>query len=245
MNSPKHQYCNIKVPLKFNPQSLRQFSVEFQQAIDDPKLRVIVLIGHQDYFSMGMDLDYITENPAPDFINQAQDLFKQIKHAPKAIIAKVENQVIAGGLELLTLVDLIIATDNATFCLPEATFNITPTIVISSLKQRMRATDIQHMVWTCESIDANKALTYGLIDQLTDKHNLDKTIHHWVKKFARISPCVIKNTKQLMQQQSNFDESLALGCQLFEQSINDQTTINTMRRYLEDIRLFNQEYAND
>ncbi|MCV6639433.1 enoyl-CoA hydratase/isomerase family protein [Candidatus Albibeggiatoa sp. nov. NOAA] len=235
----------VQVPLKFNPETMSTFAHEFQKALDNTKTKVIVLTGNDNYFSIGMDLEYLTTQLDDGFITEAGSIFKQVKHSHKPVIAKVENNVIAGGLELLSLSDFIVTTTNATFCLPEASFNITPSIVMSSLTDRMRAKDIKYMVLTSEVISAEKALEIGLVDDVVEPDDIDAKIMAWVKKLKRVSQSVVQDSKFLLSQKAEFDDLLDMGCQMFEAKLNDPDTMQRLKQYLEDIRMFNEEYADD
>ncbi len=235
----------IQVPMKFNPDTLKNFSSKFQKALDNKDSRVIVLVGGDKYFSIGMDLEYLTTKLEDDFITEAGEIFKQVKSSHKPVIAKVENNVIAGGLELLSLSDFIITTTDATFCLPEASFDIAPSIVMSSLMDRMNKKDIKYMVLTSEALSAEKAFRMGLVDEVVAPDEIDAKTVSWVKKFRSASKSVIEDTRFLLNQTGEFNDLLDIGCKMLENKLKEPQTMSQLKQYLEDIRMFNDEYTND
>lgn len=69
-----HEY--VTVPIKFSPDSLADFENRFISALNDERYKVIVLIGGPTYFSMGMDLTYISTHYDADFVSQFCHILK-------------------------------------------------------------------------------------------------------------------------------------------------------------------------
>ncbi|WP_016680284.1 enoyl-CoA hydratase/isomerase family protein, partial [Yersinia pestis] len=232
-----HEY--VTVPIKFSPDSLADFENRFISALNDERYKVIVLIGGPTYFSMGMDLTYISTHYDADFVSQFCHILKMVRNSHKPVLAKVEGNVIAGGLALLSVVDFILSSDSASFSLPEVTFGITPTIAMSCLLERIRPHHLKYFVWSSSVISAKQALKWGLIDQINTLENLDQDIQVISNKLSRIPKSAIRESKLLLAEQYSFEESLDLGSHLLVERLNDAQTIEKIRHYLEDIKLFN------
>lgn len=91
-----HEY--VTVPIKFSPDSLADFESRFISALNNEDYKVIVLTGGPTYFSMGMDLTYISTHYDADFVSQFCHILKMVRNSHKPVLAKVEGNVIAGGL---------------------------------------------------------------------------------------------------------------------------------------------------
>ena len=84
------------------------------EAIADPAVRVIVLIGAGASFCAGADLGYLSEVAARagdplELLTRISDCLALIEHCPKPVIGAVHGHVVAGGLELALVCDAIIA----------------------------------------------------------------------------------------------------------------------------------------
>ncbi|MES2264402.1 MAG: enoyl-CoA hydratase/isomerase family protein [Pseudomonadota bacterium] len=235
----------IAVPVKFNPDSLADFENRFASALSNTRHKVIVLTGGAAYFSMGMDLAYISTAYNASFVSQFGAILKMVRNSHKPVLAKVEGNVIAGGMALLSVADFILSSDAATFSLPEATFGITPTIAMSCLLERVKSQHLKHMVWNPGPISAKQAFDWGIVDHIATPESLEQDVQAWSRKLARLPLSVVRESKMLLDEHHSFEKTLDLGCQLLQEKLDDPGTIEKISQYLEDIRLFNDEYADD
>ncbi len=108
-------------------------SAELSQCWDlleaDPDLRVAVLTGAGDRaFCAGFDLSWGREHPEP--LDQARVAhgggFGGLTHRrlAKPVIAAVNGAAMGGGLELMLACDLVVASDEARFGLPEVSLGL-------------------------------------------------------------------------------------------------------------------------
>ncbi|WP_413726319.1 enoyl-CoA hydratase/isomerase family protein [Sodalis sp. RH16] len=238
-------YEYVTVPIKFNPDLLSDFESRFETALKNSQFDVIVLTGGRTWFSMGMDLDYITKSYDPLFISQFYNILKMVKNSPKPVLAKVEGDVIAGGIALMSLADFVIACDTASFSLPESTIGITPSIAMSCLLERIAPHHLQSLVWSATAIPAIEALEWGMVDKMSTIENLEQDVRTMCNKFSKIPEYVIRESKLLINPRSSFDKTLELGAHLLRERLNDPLTLEKIRHYLECIRLFNDEYAEN
>jgi len=85
---------------------------------EDDDLRVAVLTGADGTFSSGMDLKAFGEGEVP--VVEGRGLAGFVEAPPrKPLIAAVEGYALAGGFEVALACDLIVASRDATFGIPE------------------------------------------------------------------------------------------------------------------------------
>src|SRR5262245_52349759 len=113
-------------PERFNPRSSAMIAA-LQQAVDsvaaDPEARVVVLAAGGKGFCAGHDLKEMRAH-ASDAAWQARlfedcnRLMISLTKLPQPVIARVHGIATAAGCQLVSMCDLAVAADTATFALP-------------------------------------------------------------------------------------------------------------------------------
>jgi len=113
----------------------------------DPSVKVLYITGEGEYFTSGNDLSPKDPSTMP---SDPTDVFRCMVNAfincPKLIVVGVNGPAIGFGVTLLGLVDLVYATDTATFQTPFVTLGLCPegcsSVVFPQLMGRAKATEI-------------------------------------------------------------------------------------------------------
>lgn len=135
----------------------------------DPEVRVAVITGDK-HFAAGADIGNMV-NMTPEEADRFsfRHVMAGIENMPKPVLAAINGYALGGGLELALACDLRIASPSASFGLPEIKLGIFPgaggTIRLPRLIGPGRA---KMMIYTGKTINAEKALNWGLIDGIED-----------------------------------------------------------------------------
>ncbi|GAA4129903.1 crotonase/enoyl-CoA hydratase family protein [Nocardioides fonticola] len=131
------------------------------------ELRVAVLTGAGGTFSSGMDLKAFLTGDVPLVEGRG---FAGIAQAPprKPLIAAVEGWAVAGGFELLLACDLVVASEEARFGVPE----VKRALVAGGgaaleLPRRLPRAIAMELLLTGDPISAARAAELGLVNRLT------------------------------------------------------------------------------
>ncbi|VWX63345.1 Enoyl-CoA hydratase [Burkholderiales bacterium 8X] len=142
----------------------------------NPKVRSLVLRGAGSRaFSAGSDLAELRaliasgrEALAAKFA-QDEGVFGALAHFPKPTVAAIEGAAIGGGLELAVCCDLVVAARSAKLGLPEVRLGVFPgsggTVRVT---RRIGAARARRMMLLGDSIAADTALAWGLVDEICD-----------------------------------------------------------------------------
>jgi enoyl-CoA hydratase/carnithine racemase len=162
-----------------------------------------------------------------------------LRKAPYAVIAGVEGSVMAGGVGLMAAADIVIATEEARFGLPEAMLGLLPAMVLPILRERMPAQHARLLAMRCTSIDAKEAHRIGLIDEIAaDAKALQKQLRAFKRLIARLHPEAIADLKR-----KPFSSSLeSLEASLFQAAAYTAHCLSLTDR-VEGIRAFLQGEA--
>lgn len=98
------------------------------------------------------------------------------RRSPIPIIGAVQGRALGFGAALAALCDITIAADTAKFQLPEMGHNIMPTMAMSALVDRVPRKALMYLVYSTGVIDAQRALTFGLVSEVVPASSLDQAL---------------------------------------------------------------------
>lgn len=167
-------------------------------------VRALVLTGSGERsFIAGADLGEMAtldQERGERFISRLRDLCEAVRMLPMPVVARIGGWCIGGGLELAMSCDLRVAAERARFAMPEVKVGI-PSVIHAALMPRLiGAGRARWMILTGESIDAAKALEWGLIDHLAPDDALDVAVEETLRPILACGPQVIRAQKILLRQ---------------------------------------------
>lgn len=179
---------------------------------DDSRVRAIVIGGAGPVFSAGHDLGEMIDRRA-DFYEElfakCTDVMLAVQRTPQPVVAKVHGVATAAGCQLVAACDLAIATTDSSFATPGVQIGLfcsTPMVPITRAIGRKRALE---MLLTGEPIDAETALSWGLINRVVPSKDLDAAIASLVGQISRFSSDVIAIGKDAFYRQIDSPQSSA------------------------------------
>tara|TARA_B100000315_G_scaffold258805_1_gene312247 strand:+ start:216 stop:947 length:732 start_codon:yes stop_codon:yes gene_type:complete len=124
------------------------------------------------------------------------ELYDAFRNSEVPILGVVQGEAHGFGAALAALTDITICSDRAKFSLPETSHNIMPTMAMSALMGRVSRKALMYMTYTCDVIDADTALSFGLASQVVPHDELDATVESCIGKLTRIPRSAIKAVKE-------------------------------------------------
>ncbi len=164
----------------------------------DPEVRVIILRAEGRGFNAGVDIKEMQKSEGFDALLGANAgcyaAFDAVYHCPVPVIAAVHGYCLGGGIGLVGNADIVIASDDARFGLPEVdrgALGAATHLARLVPQQRMRV-----MVYTCEEASAQELLSYGSIYKVVPADDLGKTARQLAVQIAAKDPRVIRAAKE-------------------------------------------------
>lgn len=198
-----------------NDAVLDALAIHISDAGKNPLLRAIVITGAGErVFCAGGDLksDSATFNfdysrPSTSYA----DLMRVAHRTNLPMIARVNGHCMAGGMGLLAMCDMAIATEDAVFGLPEVKIGMFPMQVAATLRRILPARIFAEMCYCGENIKAKDALTFGLLNYVVPVAELDTKVAELLGKISINSPTAIRRGKYALRAtlDMNFDQALA------------------------------------
>lgn len=178
------------------------------------EVRVVVLAASGPAFSAGHDLGEMVGRP-DDFYGElfsvCTDMMEAITSIPQPVIARVHGVATAAGCQLVASCDLAVASTEAWFATPGVRIGLfctTPAVPLVRAIGRKRAME---MLLTARPVDAETALSWGLVNRVVPPEELDSAVDEFVDTIASYSRRVIGLGKQTFYRQSGLSQHEAYG----------------------------------
>ncbi len=147
----------------------------FRDFRDDDSLRVCILRAEgEKFFCPGWDLKAAAGGDAVDGDYGVGGFggLQELPNLNKPVIAAVNGICCGGGLELALSCDLILASDNATFALPEIRSGTVADAASIKLPKRIPYHVAMDLLLTGRWFDTDEALRWGLLKEITSPADL-------------------------------------------------------------------------
>jgi enoyl-CoA hydratase/carnithine racemase len=177
----------------------------------DPEVKAIVLTGGEYVFSAGMDVKEMSSMPdeeSDEFLKSMMKYLKRIYGCKKPVIAAVGGIALGGGFNLVTICDLVVASESAIFCHPELKFGFNP--FFYPLSQIVGMTKAKEIVMLGEPIGANEALKIGLVNKVEPPERFMQVAESMAETLSRRSPKAFEELKNLCSIVPRMDKMAAL-----------------------------------
>lgn len=200
-------FDNAKAMNPTNPESVAELTAAFTDLNNDPEVKAVIITGGDKVFAAGGDIPYMAEagvREMEEFIGSAHVMCGLITSSPKPYIAAIAGPALGGGTEISVACDIRIAADNAIFGLPEINLAIVPGCGgTQRLGRAIGWSRARYLVLTGEIIDAQTALSIGLVNKVVPADQLQETAFKLARSLARKSPTALRTAKEAMNYAEN------------------------------------------
>lgn len=195
-----------------NKATINELHNAFKAADEDANSKVIIITGSgEKAFVAGADIsefaDFNVENGGKLAAEGQALLFDFVENLSTPVIAAVNGFALGGGLELAMAAHFRVASTNAKMGLPEVSLGVIPgyggTQRLPQLVGKGRAME---MVMTAGMIDADKALSYGLVNHVVAPEELITLAEKIASKIMRNSSVAI--SKAIKAVNANFKDGV-------------------------------------
>jgi methylglutaconyl-CoA hydratase len=190
----------------------RSMVQQLLEAIDDlyleKRVRAIIITGAGDSFSLGADVGEMqtsqeSETPEADWGADAadfRDLVVRMMGITKPIIAAVNGPAMSAGAALVAASDIVVASDNATFALPDVRHGMVAGLATPLVAFRVGAGQAARLALSGATIDASEAQRIGLFHELTAAEFVWARAMELAKACAAGAPEAMQLTKRLINE---------------------------------------------
>jgi enoyl-CoA hydratase/carnithine racemase len=182
---------------------------------DNPEIWVAILSAEGERaFCAGADVsgDHNGAGPRVAFGGGITGVGGPLVTVRKPLIAAVQGHVVGGGFEMAMCADIIVAADTAKFSMPETRAGIMGEsgIMHRSIRQLPHRVALA-MILTGESLAAQDALRYGLVNEVVDPAELPAAAEGWAQRVLAVSPLAAQAAKDAVLSRAGHPLEVALA----------------------------------
>jgi len=171
--------------------------------------RAVILRGSGQTFCAGADLhwmsrmvSYTREENVRDS-SQLARMYAVINECPVPVVGRITGAAIGGGVGLVAVCDIAIASPQTKFGLSEVKLGILPAVISPYVLAKIGVSHARALFLTGERFDAERALKIGLVHRVTD--DVDAAIADVVGQLKTSGPDAVRECKKLIAHVSSHE----------------------------------------
>ena len=168
----------------------------------DPDLAALIITGTGDVFAPGGDLGGRSDpgEELPDVTGPDVLPFLAVRDSNAPIVAAVNGICQAGGLLIAMMADIAVASDRATFRVPELLRGIPDATYAAALPAHVGMAVARDLLLTGRSFDATEALRIGLLARVVPHDELPDAAVLAAHQLLRSAPTARAQVKRMINE---------------------------------------------
>lgn len=189
----------------FDDRVIAQLTAALDAAATDDGVRAVVLGGRGRHFSAGADFHWMQRMVELDHAGNVADamalatLMRTLHELPKPTIGLVQGAAYGGAVGLACCCDIVLAADNASFCLSEVKLGLIPAVISPYVIAAMGARQAARWFLTAEVFDARQAQAIGVAHEVVPVAELATRAEALLATLRNNGPQAVRAAKQLIR----------------------------------------------
>jgi enoyl-CoA hydratase/carnithine racemase len=157
----------------------------------DASVDVLLITGTGDVFCPGGDMSLEPEGGSRlDAETDRWDLipFVQLERCPKIVVCAVNGLCQGGGLDLVLMSDVSVASDRAEFRAPELLRGIADCWLSARLAAHVGVARAKYLMFSAAAVGAVEAAAMGLVSQVVPHDELERAVAQTVARIRQTAP---------------------------------------------------------
>ncbi len=189
----------------FNEVVIHELETVFSTLAREPETRVIVLRGEGQAFCAGGDLNWMKKAIDFDFEENLKDtrklakMFALMNECPKPLVGVVHGAAIGGGVGLVSVCDVVLATEETVFSLSEVRLGIVPACIGPFVISKIGASQARRFFISADRFKAPQARDIGLVHEVySDLSSLEGGLQKLLDQITQCGPNAMAMAKKLV-----------------------------------------------
>lgn len=177
--------------------------------------RVVILRGSGQTFCAGADLNWMsrmvsyTRDENVRDSSQLAKMFAVMDECAVPVVGRITGAAIGGGVGLVAVCDIAIASPQTKFGLSEVKLGILPAVISPYVIAKIGASHARALFLTGERFDAERALRIGLVHRVAE--DVDAAVAEVVAQLKTSGPEAVRECKKLIAHVSSREVVDAIG----------------------------------
>ena len=171
--------------------------------------RVVVLRGSGQTFCAGADLNWMSRMVSYTREQNVRDssllakMYAVINDCPLPVVGRITGAAIGGGVGLVAVCDIAVASPQTKFGLSEVKLGILPAVISPYVIAKIGASHARALFLTGERFDTERALRIGLVHRVTE--DVDAAVADVVGQLKTSGPEAVRECKKLIAHVASHD----------------------------------------
>jgi len=182
---------------------IRELRTAAAKLAADRSVRVVVLAAEGKSFCAGGDLGWMREQAEKDragrmaSATELAHMMRDLDSLPKPLIARVQGAAYGGGVGLMSVCDVVVASDSVRIALTEVRLGLIPATIGPYIVRRIGEGAARHLMLSGKTIDAASGEALGLVSIVTAAEALDGAVEAEIGELLNCAPGAIADAKAL------------------------------------------------
>ena len=189
----------------FNDVLIRELTEVFEGEVHKPEIRIVVLRGEGPIFCAGGDLNWMRRSIELNYEDNLKDTRKLsqmlalMNECPKPMIGKIQGAAIGGGVGLVSVCDIAVATEATQFSLSEVRLGIVPACIGPFVIAKIGASHARNLFVSADRFTGQKAKEIGLVHEVVKNDAaLEAAIDRMLENMLQCGPNAMATAKRLV-----------------------------------------------
>jgi len=174
-------------------QLCRDLTSTFDELSDNPEVRVVILTSKGRIFCAGRDLKEAVKQPHEQRNRQVRAMYAAQYHCAVPVIGAINGPAIGAGNSLALFCDILIASDTATFSLPEINHGLSGGF--ATTRRGLNAYQGRKLYFTGEAASAEDFHRMGIVDSVVNSEALMQSARELALSLAAKPPLAMRAAK--------------------------------------------------
>ena len=186
-------------------QMIEELTRAARELSEDESVRAVVLAAKGKSFCAGADLTWMRAQfeATPDArAREATKLARMLQTfntLPKPLIGRVHGNAFGGGLGLLSVCDVVVATQEVQMAFTETRLGLIPATIGPYVCARMGEAKARQVFMSARRFDAREAVRLGLVTFAVPGSELDQAVEAEVAPYLDCAPGAVARSKALLR----------------------------------------------
>jgi len=189
----------------FDDVIIQQLINALTEVSSNSKTKVVILRSEGKHFSAGADLGWMrrmADNGHKENLDDARQLarlMEVLNGLRKPVIGLVQGAAYGGAVGLAACCDIVIATEQSSFCLSEVKLGLIPAVISPYVVRAIGERQARRYFISAEVFNARQAQEYGLVHIVCDDAKaMENRCNEMVQQLATNGPEAMRAAKDLV-----------------------------------------------